>query len=155
MGQANSFEAIKMTVQHVFYVISPELTTQYSYMEPPETYRSVVVVEAQNEYWAKVKAIKHPDFQDWVDEARGDHRNPFTGVIAEWVHCIHGECLCHTDPRGDEDPLYVDGCDRCYILENRLEQARRACNYHGRYDSMLVNWSNNYREVDDAHGIYI
>ena len=79
-------------------VISPEMS-EIDYIPglgsgPTVYFCCVCSVEASTKREAKIKAIKHPDMQDWVIEARSDERNPFSGLQVINPVCEHGICHC-------------------------------------------------------------
>lgn len=89
-----------------YEVIAPEITT-YEYFDGfegnPEPYYCWVELLAHNAKEAVALAVKHPDFKEWVSEARSDGINPYQGVKAKLFRCDHGTCLgCE-----DECPLCI------------------------------------------------
>jgi hypothetical protein len=74
------------------------------------------VVLAPNKREARIKAIKHDDFSDWVDEARGDGINPFTGLVVTLARCEHGVCwICRVETA--PDGITCDECRKDANLE--------------------------------------
>ena len=102
-----------------YFVISPEITKMMPVMDdgsgPEETFCCVASVVAKTKRAAKIKALKHKDMQDWVNEQRSDCRNPFTGLKTEETKCRHGKCYCE---------LCNENCEECEIeWENRNQEA--------------------------------
>ncbi len=92
-----------------YEVISGEYCSWYgSDLEPPEYEHDWGVFLARNAREAKKQAIRSKDFHHFVQDARGNGVNPFTGMIARPSVCSHGICW------GCEGPDY-EGCPACTI----------------------------------------
>lgn len=82
-----------------YLVISPAEVCYYdgggeAGLDPPEYGPCVVTVEAPNKRAARGAALRHPDMAEWVTVARGDERNPFSGLEVVDMTCPHGYCCC-------------------------------------------------------------
>lgn len=55
------------------------------------------MVEAPTAKAAIAAAVKLPEFDQWVREARGDGVPPFKGVRARRAVCEHGNCWACVD----------------------------------------------------------
>ena len=70
-----------------YAVISPDMREVETILDdgggPTYNFCYYVEVEARTKREAKIAAVKHSDFSDWVDEQRGDRRSPFTGLRVE------------------------------------------------------------------------
>lgn len=62
--------------------------------EPPEYIADCASVEGNTKREAKIAAIKHPNFHDWVMDQRSSDMNPFTGLKVYDAGCPHGNCWC-------------------------------------------------------------
>ena len=77
---------------------------------PMEYWCDWVLVLATSKRDATKQAIKHRDFHEWVDEARGAGINPFSGVKATLATCGHGKCWgCPT--MGDDEWTACEACN--------------------------------------------
>jgi hypothetical protein len=61
---------------------------------PLEYFRYSCSVDAKNKRDAKIKALRHPNMEDWVQEQRDNRANPFVGLTVEIPMCEHGICFC-------------------------------------------------------------
>ena len=94
-----------------YMVSSPEISEVVPVLDdgtgPTEYFCCVAFVVAETKANAKLLALKTPDFREWVDQQRGDGRNPLWGLKAEDAACPHGKCWC-------DDCLSKFGeCDEC------------------------------------------
>lgn len=104
-----------------YIVVSPEMSEKINLgledgTGPLEYFRCAVSIEANTKAEARRLAVKHPDMQAWVDEARGDGINPFVGLIVESPVCKHGVCWCD---------ICKGWCDAC-VAEAEREEAEAA-----------------------------
>lgn len=80
------------TVPRAIYrwlVISGEYQTYWgSEYDPPEYGCAVVYVDAWTVQEARVKAIRTPEFAEWVDLQRGDGKHPCSGIKCERMHAV-------------------------------------------------------------------
>ena len=92
-----------------YFVVSPTMSYVVPILDdgtgPIEEGACVVSVEARTKRDARKLAVKHPDMADWVDMARGDDQNPFSGLDVWDAECSHGVCMCDMC-RGE--------CQQCY-----------------------------------------
>jgi hypothetical protein len=91
---------------HHYWVVSPEMSEIVPVLDtgegPTEYFHCVVPIEAETAADAKVLALKDPEMEAWIQEARSDGHNPLIGLKAEVAYCPHGICsCCH------------DGCEKC------------------------------------------
>lgn len=86
-----------MTNQH-WIVVSPEFPDIIPVMDDgsgPTVWECLSVsVSAETRSEAKRLALHHADMQDWVNEQRGNNRNPLWGLKVYRGKCKHGVCQC-------------------------------------------------------------
>lgn len=79
-------------------VVSPETWATIPVLDdgsgPLEYFCYAVSVEAETRKEAKRIALHTPEMQGWVDQQRGDNRNPLWGLRVSDPVCDHGVCLC-------------------------------------------------------------
>lgn len=100
-----------------YIVVSPEMLFTIPVLDdgsgPLEPGACAVTVDAETRDEAKVKALHSSEFANWVDQQRGDGRNPLWGLKAYAGKCKHG--VCHCD-------ICHGWCDDCVAdLETRSE----------------------------------
>jgi len=92
-----------------YNVISPEMSFVIPILDdgsgPTEYFACVASVDAKNKREAKSLALKDVLFFDWIQWARDNEKNPFSGLKVEDPICKHGICWC--DICGQE-------CEECY-----------------------------------------
>ena len=92
-----------------YNVISPEIHTTIPILDdgsgPEEHFCCFVSVDAPNEREAKILALKDALMRDWVQWARDENKNPFSGLIVENPVCNHGVCWCD---------ICKQECEECY-----------------------------------------
>lgn len=70
-----------------YIVISPEMSEVIPILDdgtgPTEYFCCAVVVEAENKRDAKSYALKTKEFKAWLEEARWNKSNPFSGLKVE------------------------------------------------------------------------
>lgn len=79
-----------------YSVTSPEMSSGYSGYGPTEYCYAWALVLASNKREARILAVRGDiedgEFSDWVEYARHDCMNPFTGIKVELSVCEHGVC---------------------------------------------------------------
>lgn len=94
---------------YCYEVTSPEID-HYIYGEPPDPGVCWGKYVAPNKRQAIIKAVKAPEFKDWVEIARGDQVPPFKGLEVKLTRCEHGICWgC----QATETSSGCKECDKC------------------------------------------
>ena len=81
-----------------YNVISPEMHVTIPILDdgtgPEEYFACFVSVDAKNKREAKSLALKDVLMSDWIQWARDNNQNPFSGLKVENPVCKHGVCWC-------------------------------------------------------------
>jgi len=72
---------------------------------PTEYFACCVSVDAKNKREAKSLALKEDLMNDWIQWARDNNQNPFSGLKVENPVCEHGICWCD---------ICKQECEECY-----------------------------------------
>jgi hypothetical protein len=98
-----------------YEVLSPEMTHyRWSDFEPPEVYQHWGVFLAKNAKDAIRQAVAAEEFQEWVQEARGDNVPPFKGLTTRRCLCEHGVCWAC----GSEEQVFCGACEKAFQAED-------------------------------------
>ena len=82
---------------------------------------AVVQVEAATKREAKIKALRTEKFRKWAEDARGDNRNPFTGLKVE----VDEACICPCEELVWDDLLHdyiTKECVSCQEGKHQMSQ---------------------------------
>lgn len=98
-----------------YNVISSEISVHIPILDdgtgPTEYFSCFVSVDANSEREAKSIALKDVLFSDWIQWARDNNKNPFSGLIVENPVCEHGICWC---------TICGNECEECYkVLDQK------------------------------------
>lgn len=91
-----------------YEVVSPEMARSYGgWFDPPEPFCCWGMFLAPTAKAAVARAVRSPEFSEWVREQRGSNEPPFKGLRATPTLCEHGACWgCDRHPD-------APGCRAC------------------------------------------
>ena len=95
-----------------YTVCTPQYTSYYGDMEPPEVGADCVTVIADTKRKAKVLAVKElrKKGSEWMQDQASDRASPFTGLEVFDELCPHNICHCDICSRAVDWKL----CEICY-----------------------------------------
>lgn len=80
---------MKQKILKHYLVVSPEISEVVPVLDfgmgPLEYYRCCAYIEAYNKREAKIKALRSDEMYNWIEWARGDRKNPFSGLKVEEI----------------------------------------------------------------------